>query len=113
MSEYPTMQEIVNFEINMAGQDNPERAWILSNFDTWHANPYYQGPAVDHPECDPHSRCTAHGCEIDDSDCTEWHCEICGGKAGKYDQPIYWECYAGKDVASFETQWAYDSEIPF
>lgn len=34
------------------GAERPERAWILTPFDTWEANPYYQGPPVRHPEED-------------------------------------------------------------
>ena len=32
------------------GALTPEKAWILSPFDTWEANPSYQGPPVRHPE---------------------------------------------------------------
>lgn len=39
-------QELVR---NM-GQDRPDDAWILTDFDTWERNPYYQGPPVPHPE---------------------------------------------------------------
>lgn len=34
------------------GAANPERAWILTDRDVWHKNPYYTGPAVPHPEED-------------------------------------------------------------
>lgn len=33
-----------------AGADNPQKAWILTPWDTWEANPSYSGPAVPHPE---------------------------------------------------------------
>lgn len=36
-----------------AGMDDPGRAWILTPWDTWEANPCYQGPPVRHPEDDP------------------------------------------------------------
>ena len=32
------------------GADHPDRAWILTDFDTWERNPFYHGPAVPHPE---------------------------------------------------------------
>ena len=34
------------------GSDRPERAWILTDFDTWERNPFYSGPKVPHPEDD-------------------------------------------------------------
>ena len=34
------------------GAMNPDRAWILTDRDVWHKNPYYAGPAVPHPEED-------------------------------------------------------------
>ena len=34
------------------GETMPERAWILTPFDTWEKNPYYVGPPVRHPEDD-------------------------------------------------------------
>lgn len=34
------------------GMDHPEQAWVLSDWDTWHANPFYTGPHVRHPEDD-------------------------------------------------------------
>jgi hypothetical protein len=35
-----------------AGAEDRERAWILTPWDTWEPNPYYQGPPVRHPEDD-------------------------------------------------------------
>jgi hypothetical protein len=32
------------------GARHPEQAWVLSDRDVWHRNPYYQGPPVPHPE---------------------------------------------------------------
>jgi len=32
------------------GADHPDRAWILTDYDTWERNPFYNGPAVPHPE---------------------------------------------------------------
>ena len=34
------------------GAEDRDRAWILTDRDVWHANPYYTGPAVPHPEDD-------------------------------------------------------------
>ena len=34
------------------GAADPSRAWILTDRDVWHQNPYYQGPPVRHPEDD-------------------------------------------------------------
>lgn len=34
------------------GAMEPDRAWILSPFDTWERNPFYRGPPVRHPEDD-------------------------------------------------------------
>lgn len=36
-----------------AGAETPERAWILTPWDTWEANPCYAGPPVRHPEVEP------------------------------------------------------------
>lgn len=35
-----------------AGEDRPECAWILTPFDSWERNPYYDGPPATHPEED-------------------------------------------------------------
>ena len=32
------------------GAERPDRAWILTNYDVWVANPHYVGPIVPHPE---------------------------------------------------------------
>jgi hypothetical protein len=32
------------------GAANPDRAWILTDRDVWHRNPFYVGPEVKHPE---------------------------------------------------------------
>jgi len=41
-----------NAEAMQIGEENPERAWVLTDRDVWHPNPYYKGPPVPHPECD-------------------------------------------------------------
>jgi hypothetical protein len=32
------------------GADHPDKAWILTDWDTWESNPFYQGPPIPHPE---------------------------------------------------------------
>lgn len=32
------------------GSEHPDRAWILTDYDTWEPNPYYVGPPRMHPE---------------------------------------------------------------
>ena len=32
------------------GSEHPERPWILTDRDTWERNPFYDGPAVPHPD---------------------------------------------------------------
>ena len=34
------------------GADNPHRAWILTDYDSWEKNPFYHGEPVPHPECE-------------------------------------------------------------
>lgn len=34
------------------GMDHPDKAWLLSDYDTWEKNPHYKGPPVPHPEDD-------------------------------------------------------------
>lgn len=44
------MMEAVREYADVVGYENPDRAWILSPYDTWEANPHYHGPRVEHPE---------------------------------------------------------------
>lgn len=39
------------YAINV-GRENPDRAWILTHYDTWERNPFYSGPPQRHPEDD-------------------------------------------------------------
>jgi hypothetical protein len=48
--EYSSDAEWDSAEAFEIGSDSPEQAWILTNRDVWHANPFYKGPAVPHPE---------------------------------------------------------------
>ena len=47
-----TMRMAVLDRVKAEGGVNPNRPWILSQYDTWERNPYYQGPPVPHPEDD-------------------------------------------------------------
>lgn len=38
--------------IQIFGAEKPDHAWILTDFDVWEKNPYYNGPEVPHPEDD-------------------------------------------------------------
>lgn len=49
---YSTDREWDNAEAFETGSLHPERAWILTDRDVWHANPFYKGPKVRHPEDD-------------------------------------------------------------
>lgn len=33
-----------------AGMHEPDRAWLLTDWDVWVQNPHYRGPTVKHPE---------------------------------------------------------------
>lgn len=47
---YSSLAELDAEEARIYGEANPDRAWILTGADVWHANPYYKGPEVPHPE---------------------------------------------------------------
>jgi hypothetical protein len=50
-SDYPSTEtEWDSAEASELGSLHPECAWICTNRDVWHQNPYYHGPAVPHPE---------------------------------------------------------------
>ena len=49
---YASEGEADRAEAYALGAEFPERAWILTDRDAWHANPYYKGPPVRHPEDD-------------------------------------------------------------
>ena len=48
--EYATDTDWDNAEAFELGEANPDQAWICTDRDVWHANPFYNGPAVPHPE---------------------------------------------------------------
>lgn len=45
-----TRQDAVSEWARNVGRDNPDRAWLLSDYDSWERNPFYTGPKVEHPE---------------------------------------------------------------
>lgn len=50
MFTYSTDSEWDRAEAWELGADSPNRAWVLTDRDVWHANPFYKGPPVPHPE---------------------------------------------------------------
>ncbi len=38
--------------IQIFGMENPEKEYILTDYDVWEKNPFYHGPAGRHPEDD-------------------------------------------------------------
>lgn len=34
----------------VVGESHPDRAWLLSDYDVWVANPWYRGPPQIHPD---------------------------------------------------------------
>lgn len=49
---YSTESESDRGEAVALGYEHPLLAWILTDRDVWHKNPYYSGPPVRHPEDD-------------------------------------------------------------
>ena len=47
---YSTDSEWDHAEALELGAQYPERAWIGTDRDVWHANPFYKGAPVPHPE---------------------------------------------------------------
>lgn len=47
---YSSPAEWDRYEASLAGEANPDQAWICSGRDAWYANPYYQGKPQLHPE---------------------------------------------------------------
>jgi hypothetical protein len=49
------MQEAHAEMIQIFGMEQQDRQWILTDYDVWERNPYYNGPEQQHPEDDtPH-----------------------------------------------------------
>lgn len=48
---YPaSVYEQCCFQTKMMGESTPDQAWLLTDMDTWIANPFYKGPPQTHPE---------------------------------------------------------------
>lgn len=50
MSYHETMAD--REQARELGRADPGRAWVLTDRDVWHPNPFYTGPEVRHPEDD-------------------------------------------------------------
>lgn len=44
-----TMADACREYVSNIGEMDPDRAWIVSQYDTLEANPHYAGPIVPHP----------------------------------------------------------------
>ena len=51
-----TPQQEANEEMKQIfGMENPDKQWVLTDYDVWERNPFYSGPEQQHPEDDtPH-----------------------------------------------------------
>ena len=49
--EYATDTDLDRAEASEKGSFNTDQAWICTDRDVWHENPYYKGDPVPHPEC--------------------------------------------------------------
>lgn len=55
------IHEAIEEQRHIFGMENPDKQWILSDWDTWERNPFYQGPEQQHPEDNtPHEEWEAH-----------------------------------------------------
>lgn len=44
------IREAIEEQRLIFGEENPNKQWILSSWDTWERNPFYTGPDQGHPE---------------------------------------------------------------
>lgn len=49
---YATDTELDNADADQIGSFYPERAWVVTDRDVIHANRYYKGPPIPHPDDD-------------------------------------------------------------
>lgn len=50
-SDFPSTEtELDNDEAYELGRLRPDQAWVLTDRDVWHKNPFYKGRPVPHPE---------------------------------------------------------------
>jgi hypothetical protein len=47
---YATDADLDRADAYQRGEENPDHAWVCTNRDVWHANPFYVGDIVPHPE---------------------------------------------------------------
>jgi len=47
--EYATAADFDKIDAETRGESNPDVAWVLTNRDVWHSNPFYKGEPVAHP----------------------------------------------------------------
>ena len=60
-----TMSEAVDEWRYAVGQDRTDQQWILSDYDSWERNPFYQGPDQPHPEADEYEDYVTEATEYD------------------------------------------------
>jgi|6_EtaG_2_1085325.scaffolds.fasta_scaffold07672_3 hypothetical protein len=48
--EYATDTDWDRADARQRGSENINQAWVLTDRDVWHKNPFYTGRAVPHPE---------------------------------------------------------------
>lgn len=47
---YPSLSEINREMARHIGEANQDKQWVLTDFDVWERNPFYNGPEQPHPE---------------------------------------------------------------
>ena len=50
------IHEAIQEQIQIFGFENQNKQWILTSWDSWEKNPYYNGPDQQHPEDDSYDR---------------------------------------------------------
>jgi hypothetical protein len=51
-SQPSSQSEWDSADARQRGEENPDAAWVLTDRDVWHRNPFYTDPPVPHPEGD-------------------------------------------------------------
>lgn len=49
IDDVATDQDWDRADARQSGMENPDQAWVCTDRDVWHANPYYKGLPVPHP----------------------------------------------------------------
>jgi len=73
---YATDTDWDRADASQLGQENPDQAWVCTDRDVWHANPYYQGPPVPHPEYEERDYEALEAMEEVDVDDNQIVCDI-------------------------------------